>query len=115
MEELSRAFRPEFLNRVDETVLFKPLDKDQVFEMIDLLVAGLTKRLEERHIQVDLTPAAKEWMMVHGYDVSYGARPLKRLLQRELETKLARAIIEGKVTDNTKVTVDTAKGELILK
>ncbi|HCM41937.1 MAG TPA: ATP-dependent chaperone ClpB [Candidatus Omnitrophica bacterium] len=115
MDELSRSFRPEFLNRVDETVLFKPLEKEQIFSMIDLLVADLTKRLEERHIQVELTPAAKEWLLAHGYDVSYGARPLKRLLQRELETKLARAMIEGKVADNSKAVFDTAKGELVLK
>ncbi len=115
MEELRRAFRPEFLNRVDETVLFKPLNKDQIFSMIDLLAAGLNKRLEEKHIQVEVTPAAKEYFLAHGYDPAFGARPLKRLLQRELETKLARALMEGKVTENSKVTVDTAKGELILR
>ncbi len=115
MDELRKAFRPEFLNRVDETVLFKPLDKDQIFSMIDLLVASLSKRLEERQIKIEVTPAAKEYFLAHGYDPAFGARPLKRLLQRELETKLARAIMKGKVTDHSKVTVDAAKGELVLK
>lgn len=115
MDELRKAFRPEFLNRVDETVLFKPLSKDQIFSMIDLLVASLSKRLEERQIKIEITPAAKEYFLAHGYDPAFGARPLKRLLQRELETKLARAIMEGKVTDHSSVKVDAAKGELVLK
>ena len=115
MDELRKAFRPEFLNRVDETVLFEPLDREQIFSMIDLLVAGLVKRLAEKQIEIEIAPAAKEYFLAHGYDPAFGARPLKRLLQRELVTKLARAMIEGKIADHSKVMVDVTKGELVLR
>ena len=95
MAELRKAFRPEFLNRIDETILFKPLTLDEITTIVDLLLADLNKRLAERRVTVVLDTKAKEWAAEKGYDPVFGARPLKRFLQRNIETKLARALISG--------------------
>jgi ATP-dependent Clp protease ATP-binding subunit ClpB len=112
LAELRRHFRPEFLNRVDDTVLFKPLTLDDIKKIVDLQLALLRARLADRHITLDLTDAAKEHVAREGYDPVYGARPLKRFLQRALETPLSRQLISGQITDNTRVTVEFKKGEL---
>jgi ATP-dependent Clp protease ATP-binding subunit ClpB len=106
MAALRSHFRPEFLNRVDEIVLFQPLSLDQLTKIVDLLVEDLRRRLHDRRIRLELTDAAKRHVAEAGYDPVYGARPLKRYLQRAVETKLGRMIIAGDVPDGSAVTVD---------
>ncbi|MFN3264712.1 MAG: ATP-dependent Clp protease ATP-binding subunit, partial [Aquificaceae bacterium] len=112
LEELRYHFRPEFLNRVDEIIVFKPLTMKELFQIIDLLVAGVNKRLAERNISIELTKGAKEHLVKLGYDPAYGARPLKRTLQKHLETPLANLIIKGEIKDGQKVVVDVEDGQL---
>src|SRR6516164_7948285 len=112
MGELRIHFRPEFLNRVDEIVLFKPLTLSEIKRIIDLQLKLLRVRLSERRLELDLTEGAKEYIAREGYDPVYGARPLKRFLQRHLETALSRKILAGEIAENSRVTVDFKKGEL---
>jgi ATP-dependent Clp protease ATP-binding subunit ClpB len=112
MEILRGHFRPEFLNRVDEIVLFKPLLRDQIGKIIELLMSGLRARLAERKISLTLTDAAKEHIVEAAYDPVYGARPLRRYLQAHVETPLARALIAGDVADGQDVAVDERDGGL---
>jgi len=112
MNELRLHFRPEFLNRVDEIVLFKPLTLSEIKRIIDLQLKLLRARLSERHLELELTEAAKEYIAREGYDPVYGARPLKRFLQRHLETALSRQILAGTIPENSRVTVDLKKGQL---
>lgn len=114
MGELQMNFRPEFLNRVDEIVLFKPLTVAEIGQIVGLLIADLQKRLAERGVELVLTKAAKEYIAKEGYDPVYGARPLRRFLQRHLETLIARALIGGQITDGTTVTVDCKDEKLTL-
>jgi ATP-dependent Clp protease ATP-binding subunit ClpB len=115
MAEMRAHFRPEFLNRVDEIVLFKPLTLAEIERIVDLQLNLLRTRLAERHIELELTDTAKELLARRGYDPVYGARPLKRIIQRELETKLSRALLKGEITDNSRVEVVATKGELEFK
>jgi ATP-dependent Clp protease ATP-binding subunit ClpB len=115
MAELRANFRPEFLNRVDDTVLFKPLTLADIKKIVDLQLQLLRARLADRHIELDLTDAAKEHIAREGYDPVYGARPLKRFLQRALETPLSRKLIAGEITDHARVTVEFKKGELVFE
>jgi ATP-dependent Clp protease ATP-binding subunit ClpB len=112
MAEMRGHFRPEFLNRVDEIVLFKPLTLAEIERIVDLQLNLLRSRLAERHIELELDASAKELLAKRGYDPVYGARPLKRVVQRELETKLSRALLKGEVTDHSRVEVVAKKGEL---
>jgi ATP-dependent Clp protease ATP-binding subunit ClpB len=114
MTEVRRAFRPEFLNRIDETILFKPLTLDEITKIVDLLLADLNRRLADRRVTVKLDAKAKEWAAEKGYDPVYGARPLKRFLQRQLETRLARALIGGEVAENSTVTFKVKGDELVM-
>ena len=114
MTEVRRAFRPEFLNRIDETILFKPLTLDEITKIVDLLLADLNRRLADRRVTVKLDAKAKEWAAEKGYDPVYGARPLKRFLQRQLETRLARALIAGEVAENSTVTFKVKGDELVM-
>jgi len=115
MEELRAHFRPEFLNRIDETVLFKPLTKEQITRIVDLLLKELRHRLDDRRIALELTPKARDHLATEGYDPLYGARPLKRYLQASLENLLAKKLIAGEIPDGSKVTVDAGKFELEVK
>ncbi|MDY4671838.1 MAG: ATP-dependent chaperone ClpB, partial [Desulfovibrio sp.] len=112
MEELRRHFRPEFLNRVDETVLFLPLRRDQVTRIVDLQMDRLRKRLEERKITLGITDAAREFIAGEAYDPVYGARPLKRYVQQYVETPLARELVSGRILDGQAVQIDVRDGEL---
>ena len=112
MAELRLHFRPEFLNRVDEVVLFKALTLPEIEKIVDLLVADLQKRLSEREISFELSNEAKEFIAREGFDPVYGARPLKRFIQRELETRLGRAIVAGQIMDGSRVSVELRNGEL---
>jgi ATP-dependent Clp protease ATP-binding subunit ClpB len=115
MADLRAHFRPEFLNRVDEIVLFKPLTMAEITHIVDLQLKLLQSRLAERHIELELTKSAKELLARRGYDPVYGARPLKRLIQRELETKLSRALLKGEITDHSRVEITAKQGELEIK
>ncbi len=112
MDVLRAHFRPEFLNRVDETVLFKPLLKTQIAEIIDLMLTGLRARLQERKITLELSDAAKVFITDAAYDPIYGARPLRRYLQAHIETPLARQIISGAIADGQPVVMDVRDGQL---
>ncbi len=114
MADLRATFRPEFLNRIDETVLFKPLALEEIARIVDLLLADLNKRLADRRITVALDAKAKEWVAEKGYDPVFGARPLKRFLQRHLETRLARSLIAGEVTEDSQVKFTVKGDELVL-
>jgi ATP-dependent Clp protease ATP-binding subunit ClpB len=111
LDVLRQSFRPEFLNRVDEIVVFHPLAREQLRQIVDIQLSRLRKRLEERKIELELSDKARDYLAEHGYDPSFGARPLKRLIQRELETSLGRKLLAGEVRDNSHVMVDAnAKG-----
>jgi ATP-dependent Clp protease ATP-binding subunit ClpB len=114
MSELRRTFRPEFLNRIDETILFKPLTLEEITQIVDLLLADLNRRLADRRVTVKLDAKAKEWAAEKGYDPVFGARPLKRFLQRQIETKLARALIAGEIAENSTVTFKVKGDELVM-
>ena len=110
---LKQNFRPEFLNRLDEIVFYKPLAKDEVSKILDLLIKDLNLRLEDKNIKLDITGAAKDYLIDNGYDEIYGARPLKRFIQKKLETLIARQILSGEIKQNTDVLVDYRYGELV--
>jgi len=113
MAELRQSFRPEFLNRIDETILFKPLSLEEITRITDLLLADLNTRLSERRITVELDKKAREWVAEKGYDPVFGARPLRRFLQRHLETTLARALLSGTIVENTTVRFTIKKDALV--
>ena len=112
---LKNSFRPEFLNRLDETILFKPLTKDNISHIVDLMVADVNRRLEDRELKVELTDNAKTFVTDHGYDPAYGARPLRRYLQKNVETLAARIILEGNISEGQTIVIDTdEKGEKLI-
>ena len=115
MGDLRNYFRPEFLNRLDETILFKPLSEKEIGSIVELLLADLNKRLADKELKVELTDAAKEEVVRKGYDPIYGARPLKRYLQKNVETLVARAILQGSLRMGDTITIDAENGELIVK
>jgi len=115
LEAVRHNFRPEFLNRVDEIIIFKPLTRDQIKHIVDIQLERLRKRLGERRITLQLTPAALEVIANEGYDPSYGARPLKRVIQRRIQDPLAMAVLDAKFREGDTVLVDAEKGELVLR
>jgi ATP-dependent Clp protease ATP-binding subunit ClpB len=112
---LRRSFRPEFLNRIDETVFYRPLTKDNIYGIVDLLTADLAKRLAERHIGLFVTDAAKDMIIENAYEPTFGARPLKRFLQSRVETLIARKIIAEDIAPDTVITIDAEDGKLIAR
>ena len=115
MGELRRAFRPEFLNRLDETIMFHPLTKANLSGIIDIMVESLRKRLSDRALKLDITEAAKQLIISRGYDPLYGARPLRRYLQSSVETLIARTILSGELSAGSTITVDAENGELVCR
>ena len=115
MQMLRESFKPEFLNRVDDIVFFKPLTKDEVKAIVKILVGHLSERLSERQIELNFTDEALSFIAEAGYDQVYGARPLKRYITHNVETKLARALIAGGIREKTKVNIDVKAGELVFK
>ncbi len=115
MGELRQHFRPEFLNRVDDIVLFKPLTLGEVEQIVALLVQDLSRRLAERRMNIEISDAARHFIAEKGYDPVYGARPLRRYIQRELETRIGRALIAGDVSDGATLRVDLKDGELSIR
>lgn len=114
MAELRTHFRPEFLNRLDEVIMFKPLAKENITNIIDLIIKDLNKRLTDKQISIELTDKAKEHCIANGYDANFGARPLKRYIQGTVENIVAKAIVENKIKEGDKVTVDLKDGKLAI-
>ena len=112
---LKQSFRPEFLNRLDEIVFYKPLTQNEIGKILDLLIVDLNKRLENQEISIELTKSAKEYLIKNGYDPVYGARPLKRFVQKKLETLIAREIIKQTILPKQKVTIDCKDDEPVIK
>lgn len=115
MNDLRAHFRPEFLNRLDETIMFKPLTKDNIYDIIDLLVADVNKRLADREISIFLTEDAKKYVVDGGYDSNYGARPLKRFLQKHVDTLAAKLMLQGDVGAQDTIIIDVEDGKLVAR
>ena len=115
MEDLRAHFRPEFLNRLDETIMVKPLTKDNIYDIIDLLVADVNKRLADREISIFLTEDAKKYVVDGGYDPNYGARPLKRFLQKHVDTLAAKLMLQGDVGAQDTIIIDVEDGKLVAR
>ena len=114
-EALKGFFRPEFINRLDEVIVFKPLGKDEIRQIADIQLARLQQRLNDRHITLSLDDKAKNWLAENGYDEEFGARPLKRLIQQEVENKLALKLLDGEIKDNSEVVLTAGKDGLEVK
>ena len=112
---LKTQFKPEFLNRLDEVVFYTPLTRDQISGILQLMLKDLSGRLADRHLSVELTDAAKDYVIDNGYDPVYGARPLKRFLQRAVETPIARMLIAEDVPEGSEIVVDVENGEITVK
>jgi ATP-dependent Clp protease ATP-binding subunit ClpB len=115
MEAMKSKFRPEFLNRIDEIIIFNRLKKEDIMKIIDIQIGYLQKRLMDKKIKIELTEKAKEYIMERGYDENYGARPLKRTIQREIENPLALKILAGEFKENDKIIVDVENGVLVFR
>ena len=115
MQEVREHFRPEFINRIDEIIVFNPLSKEAIAKILDKIIHDIEKRLADVNLKINLTDKAKEELINTGYDINYGARPLKRLVSRTLETMLAKMIIEGKIKPNDTVTIDYENNNYIIK
>ena len=111
---LRATFRPELLNRIDEIITFNPLTKDEVKRIVDLMLANVTKRLSDKQLKLEVSPLAKDYIVDNGYDVSFGARPLKRFIQHNVETAIAKSILSGNVKPNSTLVVDVKDNELTI-
>ena len=112
---LKRAFRPELLNRLDEIIMFKPLTKNQIIKIVDLQLEKLSQRLESKQLLFSITDNAKEQVVEQGYDVSFGARPLKRFIQSVVEVLVAKTMLQENIKPNTTILVDEKDGEFFVK
>ena len=115
MGDLRNSFRPEFLNRLDEIIMFKPLNKDNIGSIINLLINDVNRRLEDKELKVVLSDTAKDYIVDHGFDPMYGARPLKRYVQKSVETLAAKLILAGDVSTGDKILIDCENGTLVAK
>ncbi|MFD2445264.1 ATP-dependent protease ATP-binding subunit ClpC [Bacillus sp. CGMCC 1.16607] len=115
LEELKKAFRPEFLNRIDEMIVFHALEKKHLKEIVTLMSDQLVKRLKEQHIDIELSESAKEKISEEGYDPEYGARPLRRAIQKHIEDRLSEELLKGNLLTNHKVLIDVEEGEFVVK
>jgi ATP-dependent Clp protease ATP-binding subunit ClpB len=115
MADLREHFRPEFLNRVDEIVLFKPLTLEEIESIVELQIASVQARLADRRLTLHITEAAEALIARNGYDPVYGARPLRRYIQREVETRIGRALVAGDINDGATIIVDVQDGELVVQ
>ena len=106
LEMMRQTFKPEFLNRVDDVIIFRPLDHDDLAKIVDLQIARVTRLVEDKKLRLEVTPTAKQLIISEGYDPVYGARPLKRAIQRLLQNPLAMAVLEGQYTEGDRVRVD---------
>jgi ATP-dependent Clp protease ATP-binding subunit ClpB len=114
MDILSRSFRPEFINRIDEILLFHRLSRDDMSAIVDIQLRRLSALLADRKITLEIDKAAREWLADKGYDAVYGARPLKRVIQRDLQNPLAQQLLAGKIADGDTVRVSAGDGGLLI-
>ena len=112
---LKQSFRPEFLNRLDEIIMFSPLIKSQIGKIVDLLLLNVSKRLEVKQLSLDVTTKAKELVIEQGYDVSFGARPLKRFIQHTIETMIAKTLLKEDIKPNSTIVIDAVGDELEIR
>jgi ATP-dependent Clp protease ATP-binding subunit ClpC len=105
MNELKRVFRPEFINRIDEIVVFHSLNREEVAQILEIMIGEVRQRLSDMNISVEFTKSAKDYLIENGYDVKFGARPLRRLIQKEIEDRLAMQILKGKFKTGDKIVV----------
>jgi ATP-dependent Clp protease ATP-binding subunit ClpC len=115
MEQLKRIFRPEFINRLDSTIVFRQLTKADIRKIVDIIVSEVNDRLIEHELTLEATPAARDWLAEHGYDREFGARPLRRLIQTEIEDRLSDAVLAGTFSLGDRVLVDVENDEIVLK
>jgi len=115
MEQLKRHFRPEFLNRLDSVIVFRQLQQEDIRQIVDIQIADVNERMDERFLMLEATDAAKDWLAKHGYDAEYGARPLRRLIQQTVEDKLSDAVLAGEFEEGETVVIDVAEDEIILR
>jgi ATP-dependent Clp protease ATP-binding subunit ClpC len=116
LDQLRRAFRPEFLNRVDASIVFRSLTRDEIKQIVELELHKVSDRLIEHAVTLDITEAARDWLAEHGYDPDYGARPLRRLIQNEIEDALSDGILSGRFSIGSMVTITTNEaGELVFE
>jgi ATP-dependent Clp protease ATP-binding subunit ClpB len=115
MGELRRHFRPEFLNRVDDIVLFKPLTESEIERIVELMLDDLRSRLADRRISLEVTASARRFIAEQGFDPVFGARPLRRFIAHEVETRIARALLGGDIQDGATITVDVRDGEFTVE
>jgi ATP-dependent Clp protease ATP-binding subunit ClpB len=110
----SEGFRPEFINRIDEIVIFQQLTRERIREIVDIQINRLHPRLHERHIEIQLTDAARDLLGCEGYDPQFGARPLRRVIQKEVENRIARALLDGSVCDGDTIVLDASNDRLVM-
>jgi ATP-dependent Clp protease ATP-binding subunit ClpB len=115
MDVLKMTVRPEFLNRIDEIIMFDPLSQNDLRDILHIQMEELRKRLSDDGVEITFTPAFGDYMVEYGYDPAYGARPIKRLMQRELVNQLAKAVLDGTVHKDSVIEVDAAGGQIILR
>jgi len=114
LAELKRSFRPEFLNRIDETIVFHPLDEKHIAEIVTLMAEDLRKRLKEQEVDFELTEAAKKFLAKEGYDPTYGARPLRRAIQKHIEDRLSESLLRGEIQKGDDLVIDEQDGALVV-
>jgi ATP-dependent Clp protease ATP-binding subunit ClpB len=114
LEQLSGRFRPEFLNRIDDIIIFAPLGLEQIESIVELMMDDLRRRLDERQITLELTPEARHLIAERGYDPLFGARPLRRYISHDIETRLGRALLSGAVLEGSTVRIDVRDGDLVV-
>ena len=115
MSELRATFKPEFLNRIDEIIIFDSLKKNTIYQILDKIISDINKRLDDKKIVISLTDKAKDYVVENSYDEKYGARPIKRFVSRNIETLLAKAIINGDINYNSQITIDVDNDNLYIK
>ena len=115
MNELKHTFKPEFLNRIDEIIIFDSLNKDVIYQILDKIISDINKRLDDKKITIKLTDNAKKYIIDNSYDELYGARPIKRFVSRNIETLIAKEIINGNIKYNSEVVIDEKDNNLVIK
>ena len=112
VRRLREAFRPEFLNRIDEIIIFRQLDETELRQITELMLQETKRRLHAQNVTLELTPAAVDWIAQHGYQPEFGARPMRRVIQREVDNQLSRRLLDGQINPGQQVTVDVEDGHL---
>jgi ATP-dependent Clp protease ATP-binding subunit ClpC len=115
MDQLKRQFRPEFINRVDSIVVFRQLSQEDIRQIVDIILGEVNDRLVDHELKIEATAAGKDWLGEHGYDPEFGARPLRRLIQNEVEDRLSDAVLSGKFGKGDTILLDVAEDEIVLK